>query len=328
MPKREQKPLITYIPSFVQYCKEIGLSEKTQQNYANSLKNFTNWIQITNNTGLKPYEFDLNRAKEYKNYLSSTKLSSATKNHYLIALRAFLRYLSVCNINSLTPEKITLLKLQKPSQNNTYLELTQIEKLLSLPDVNTEIGLRDRTILETITFTGLKVSKLIQLERDINKLKSVINSRRAFVWIQKYLKTRKDNHKPVFINYRGRKTNRRLTARSIERIVSRYGKRINLSYPLTPEILRKSYVLALIKEQEKIKINFPFTQKIVVQKYLTPSLLFSRSSSEDEEKISPDSFSSWYTIEKVINKEISWLKNNILLLPEKYPKNLLPYQVP
>src|SRR6185503_17738236 len=118
----------------------------------------------------------------------------------------------------------------------------ELERLFKQPNVNTENGLRDRAILELLFSSGLRVSELVKLDRDHINLKRkeftvrgkgqkdrpIFISQDAADWLQRYLDKRQDTTKPLFIRYSGRKTvdlsgnYHRLTARSIQRLVSRY----------------------------------------------------------------------------------------------------------
>ena len=328
-----QKPIIEHIPFFLDYCRKIGLSQKSQENYKRFLKNFINWLKLTQKEKLKPHQLTNRDIQQYKEYLSQLKYSNrplkkTTQNYYLIALRALLNYFASQNINAPSAISVKLLKTSTHlRKNNGILTLKQIEKILSLPNLNTEIGLRDKAILETLIFSGLKVSQLINLNKDriLNPNNNL--SKRSLFWIKKYLRARKDKNQAVFINYRdSNKTNRRLTARSIERIVKKYSKQANLPSSVTPEFLRKAYVLALLRTQEKIKIIHPFVHKKVIKNNYHPPLPFISNSQNVISKKNNKTVSSshWYFVENIINKEIAWLKNNLLTFPEGYNRTSLP----
>jgi site-specific recombinase XerD len=147
-----------------------------------------------------------------------------------------------------------------------FLNPEQIERLLSSPKISNNAGLRDRTILETLFSTGLRVSELVSLNRDQidlerkefgvkgkgNKLRVVFLSDTAAQWIKRYLQARKDHFKPLFIRYSGRVDAQnsgekmRLTARSIQNIVSKYAKKSGLPIEATPHTLRHSFATDLL----------------------------------------------------------------------------------
>jgi site-specific recombinase XerD len=143
------------------------------------------------------------------------KLKPITQSYHIIALRSFLRYLLVQrDIEALSPDKIQLPKQIQRSVD--FLRIEQINRLLESPKIDDINGLRDRTILETLFSTGLRVSELVSLDRDHvdlerkefgvrgkgNKLR-VVFFRHAAGFIKRYLDYRKDSFKPLFIRHNG-----------------------------------------------------------------------------------------------------------------------------
>ena len=118
------EPMINHIPRFLDYCKEVGLSGHTYENYKHYLNKFILWLK-----------------KEYRLYLSSYKdnkkqsLKPITQNYYLIALRALLSYFSAKDVLSLPSDKITLLGGSKTEKTVKFLNLEQVEKLLLAPNL-------------------------------------------------------------------------------------------------------------------------------------------------------------------------------------------------
>ena len=313
--KKSSTPIIDHIPLFLNYCRKIGLSEKTYENYKHYLNKFIFWLEKENKVALLPHQFIPEYIQAYKTYLSQYKdqkshpLKRVTQNYYLIALRALLGYFEAKGILSPTPGKVKLLwgfKREKPAN---FLNPSQIRVLLLAPNLKTQKGLRDRAILETIIATGFKVRQITNL----NKEQLSLIPGEALPHIKEYLKTRKDKNKALFINYRARKKSigERLTARSIERIVNYYGRKIGLPFLITPEILRWARAHAL--SNETIKIQKPQTYEVSkIKNYV----LINNSS------IIPSKIPlTWNAVENIINKEILWLKNNIPVLPESYKEN-------
>jgi len=192
-------------------------------------------------------------------------LKGITQNYHVVALRAFLRYLvAQRDIPTLSADKIELPK--QSSRSVGFLDSERTQRLLSSPQISNEIGLRDKAILETLFSTGLRVSELVRLNRDEidlkrqefgvkgkgNKLRVVFLSDTAAQWIERYLESRKDHFKPLFIRYSGavdtEKTGEkmRLTARSIEEIVTKYAKRCGLPIKVSPHTLRHSFATDLL----------------------------------------------------------------------------------
>ncbi|MCX6761153.1 MAG: tyrosine-type recombinase/integrase [Candidatus Nealsonbacteria bacterium] len=277
--KKSDLPIIKHIPLFLDYCDiEKGLSEKTQVNYSRYLTKFVLWLKDSKKANLLPHELTSGDVYDYRVYLSRFKgenglpLKRVTQTYYLIALRALLSYFTAKDIESLPADKIGLPKTDKGEKTVKFLNLDQIEKLLLAADPKTPIGLRDRAILETLFSTGLRIAELVALNREqfANiKLKkdlelgiigkgshprTVYFSDRALSWIKKYLDTRTDKEKPLFIHFRAREdSDARLTPRSMERIVKRYAVLGGVPIFTTPHTLRHSMATDLLTQGVDIR---------------------------------------------------------------------------
>ena len=259
------------IAEFLEYLEiEKGCSPLTIREYRHYLQRFHNWL-TENSPATKPEEINLDLIRRYRLYLAHLRtrdglpLQRATQSYHIVALRAFLRYLLVQrDIVTLSPDKVELPK--QGSRSIAFLNPEQLERLLNSPQISNNVGLRDRTILETLFSTGLRVSELINLNRDQvdlerkefgvkgkgNRIRVVFLSDTAAQWIERYLRTRKDDFKPLFIRYSGKVDARnngekmRLTARSIQRIVAKYAKKSGLPIEATPHTLRHSFATDLL----------------------------------------------------------------------------------
>lgn len=278
--QKSDKPTIKHISNFLEYLEiERGVADKTQENYDRYLNKFVKWLEMTDNEELKPHELTPDHIWKYRIFLARSPISDKdkknlkkiTQNHYLIALRSLLTYFTERDIQSLPTEKVKLAK-EKAIRSVKFLTLDQIEKLLMIPDTSHNIGTRDRAILEVLFSTGLRVAELVALNRDQIKIKSdtkdlelgivgkgnrprtVYFSERSVKWLGEYLKTRGDDDKALFINYRPGQSDkdspspRRLTTRSVERIMEKYSKMAGLPIDATPHTLRHSYATDLLNQ--------------------------------------------------------------------------------
>ncbi|HEU65821.1 MAG TPA: hypothetical protein ENN57_04040, partial [Chloroflexi bacterium] len=268
---RQDRHVDSLVTEFLEYLEiEKACSPLTIRGYRHYLKRFSTWLS-ENSSVTKPEDITLGIVRNYRLYLArlrnrnGTQLKHITQTYHIIALRAFLRYLLVQrDIPTLSPDKIELPK--QSSRSIAFLNQEQVERLLNSPQISNVIGLRDKAILETLFSTGLRVSELVRLNRDQldlerkefgvkgkgNKLRVVFLSDTAAKWIERYLQTRKDHFKPLFIRYSGavdvQKSGEkmRLTARSIQKIVEKYAQRAGLPIEVTPHTLRHSFATDLL----------------------------------------------------------------------------------
>ncbi|NMC51487.1 tyrosine-type recombinase/integrase [Candidatus Kuenenbacteria bacterium] len=273
--QKSNKPINQHIIDFLEYCEvEKGLSNKSQENYKMFLNKFSSFLHSKGLDILKPHELTSDHIWTYKLFLARSRgsrdgetLKKSTQHYYLIALRGLLNYFADRDIQSLPSEKIKLPKDAVKDQKIKFLNIEQIKKLLETPDTSTLQGLRDRAIMEVLFSTGLRVTELMSLnvsqfnlkltdmELSVigkgNKTRTVYISERSFEWIKKYLNQRKDNDPALFINFRPTKDiteSRRLTVRSIERIIKHYTKLSGLPIFTSPHTLRHSYATDLLSQ--------------------------------------------------------------------------------
>jgi site-specific recombinase XerD len=199
-----------------------------------------------------------------KNRIPEKTLDKKTQNYHMIALRAFFKFLRKRNVNIYDPEKI---ELAKTSQRELDLITNkELERLLSSPDENKIDGKRDKAILELFFSTGLRVSELCSLDRNIDlnniemsirgkggKIRVVFISEHAKSYIKKYLKERTDMDEALFIDHSKRGAARyargeslRLSVRSVERCIEKYAILAGISKKCTPHVLRHSFATDLL----------------------------------------------------------------------------------
>ena len=269
------KSVSAHIDDFLEHLEiEKNSSKLTIRDYRHYLKTFAAWYSPAEakgeGSGKSIEKLTLPEVRKFRVYLANKTddkgrtLKKVTQNYYVIALRSLLRYLIKNDIPTLEPSKIDLPKTE--SRSLKFLEREQIERMVTMPDTSIEAGVRDRTILEVLFSTGLRVSELVKLNHEqINlerrefgvigkggRARVVFISDRAAEWIARYLNKRTDVFKPLFIRYaRGTDEeddgeNMRLTVRSVERIVKKYTKMAKLPVDATVHTLRHSFATDLL----------------------------------------------------------------------------------
>lgn len=266
------------IIKYLEFCEvDKNLSQNTIKMYDFYLNDFVEFskyylkkdtvsISDINSEVVKKYRVDLNRRISSK---SNQSFKRSTQKTFLVAIRSFLKYLVVEEeLEIMPPEQIILGKSE--DRLPKVLNEEQLTRLFSVQNLNKRSGIRDRAILEVLFSTGLRVSELVSLNvDDINlnsneftvlgkgrKLRTVYLSKSSIEWLKRYLATRTDNFKPLFIRYSGKHMDSsdfegeslRLSVRTIQRLVKKYITRAGISVDATPHTLRHTFATGLLRE--------------------------------------------------------------------------------
>ncbi len=253
---------------FLEYLEiEQNRSQKTIQNYDHYLTRLLDFA----GEDLKVSDIDNELIRKWRLWLNrlgtnvSDELKKNTQNYHLIALRSFLKYCAKRDIVALPADKIELAKTVR--KQVTFLAPEELERLFAQPDITTLAGLRDRSILELLFSSGLRVSELVGLDTDHVNLKRrefmvrgkgqkdrpIFISEVAATWLQAYMDKRSDNLKPLFIRI-GRTSQPattdgnyfRLTTRSVQRLVKQYALLAGITKNVSPHTLRHSFATDLL----------------------------------------------------------------------------------
>ncbi len=265
----------------------LGLLIKRYLNHLEIEKNYSAWTVVKYSHYLKTFRawFEKHYAQEYIEKLTpdmvrryrvflvhyenerGDKLSTTTQSYYVIALRAFLKYCIRKGVKTMSPEKIDLPKGE--DHRIKFLDRDQVERLLNAPDTNTVAGIRDRAMMEVLFSTGLRVSEIAKLDVDRIDLKTkefgvigkgrkarvVFLSDRSALWLERWLGTRSDPYRPLWIRIMKNdeldpalsSEKLRLTVRTVQRIVEKYRKAAGLPVRISPHVLRHSFATTLLQ---------------------------------------------------------------------------------
>lgn len=257
---------------FLEYVEiEKGRALKTIENYNHYLTVFLNQTKTKHpdeltDTIIREFRLWLNRQVTGNNKKTGETMSRKTQNYYLIAIRAFLKYLARQDIKSLPPERIELAKV--PERSLDLITDAELGRLLETAKKNkgSIIELRDSAILELLFSTGLRVSELCALTRDIdlsnselsvrgkgNKVRVVFISDYAKSVLKNYLAKRKDMDDALFVqvsknikNVGKTKNSLALSRRSVERIVKQVAIKAGISKKVTPHTMRHLFATDLL----------------------------------------------------------------------------------
>ena len=253
---------------------ENGRSRFTTRNYELYLSRIAEFsYEIYPDKELKPEDITQEWLRKYRLWLNRYEiansngktLSVTTQAYHLIALRGFLKYLTKRGIKTLDPVLVELPRTHRPQV--TFLHVDEIERIFAEIPLDTETGLRDRAIMELLFSSGLRVSELIGLNKDhVNlerkefmvrgkgqKDRPVFITDAAADAVRDYLDERKDSLPALFLNnsrntpLQGTSGNyRRLTPRSVQRIIEKYVRAAGITKHVTPHTFRHSFATDLL----------------------------------------------------------------------------------
>jgi integrase/recombinase XerC len=237
---------------------ERGLSVHTVRNYLSDICQFA---LFGDPAGRKPEKFlleaDVGAIRDFLSYLFSIRTKKSSMARKLAAIRTYYFFLQREGIKRENPARL----VATPRQEKNLPKILSIEEavhLVQMPAPGLRFHLRDRAILETLYSTGIRAEEAVRLDvSDINLRERLVKIRGkgkkerivpiglpAVLAIENYLRERpgiSDRH-PLFLN----RYDRRLTTRSIGRIVARYSRGMGRVVRISPHGLRHSFATHLL----------------------------------------------------------------------------------
>lgn len=246
--------------SFLQV--EKGLSKNSFESYQRDLMKLAKWSEKNNYDIVQLSRQDL---REFLIDLARENLSPTSVNRLISAMRGFYKFLMFDRHITKNPAE-DLQSQQTTAYLPKFLNQDEIEKLLQVPDVSGEIGLRDRAILETMYACGLRVSEVctlqisdIELDAGIltckgkgNKTRKVPMGKSAVEWLKSYLAKRRKNEnfevQNLFVSMYGKPVSRQ----EIFVLVKECGIKIGRD-DISPHTLRHSFATHLVQNSADIR---------------------------------------------------------------------------
>ncbi|MAS02116.1 MAG: site-specific tyrosine recombinase XerD [Gammaproteobacteria bacterium] len=236
---------------------EKGLSKNTLTAYRNDIQTFSNWYK-----GSSLLEVERVDLLDYLADRLKQGFSSRSTARSLSSLRAFYSHLTVRhNLKEDPTSRVESPKLGKSLPKTLSEE--EVERLIQAPDVDDDIGLRDRAMLELIYACGLRVSELISLDiLNINLRQGVIRvigkgekerlvpmGEEALHWIERYINKSRPNFikadnkiTEVFLSKRGKA----MTRQTFWYRLKEYAQLASINKELSPHTLRHAFATHLI----------------------------------------------------------------------------------
>ena len=252
-----------FIREYLLYLQvEKGLAKNSLESYARDLEKLRQWAAKNHLELIDLTKIDL---REWLIDLAGENLSENSKRRLISALRGFYKFLLFDGHIKKNPAE-DLIAPQKGFYLPKFLNQTEIERLLLSPDLSTEIGLRDRAILETMYAAGLRVSELcalktadIELDAGVltctgkgSKTRKVPLGKCAIEWLKSYLVLRRKKEnieiQNLFVGVAGRPISRQ----DVFNLVKEYGKKIGRE-DASPHTLRHSFATHLVQNSADIR---------------------------------------------------------------------------
>lgn len=259
--------MMDLIKRFLTYLKQVRkLSDNTIESYGRDLKQYIEHLEKKNIFSFK----NTNKTTiiTYLLYLQKKGRATSTISRNLASLRAFYQYLVAEKIIDTDPT----LNLESPKIEKklpTILTNEEIDLLLEQPDCDDMKGMRDKSMLELLYATGIRVSELVSLDvSDVNielgYIKCSKNNEKerivpvgsiALKALEKYINSsrshilRDKNTKALYVNYQGK----RLTRQGFWKIVKRYTNMTKIGKGITPHTLRHSFAAHLLENGADLK---------------------------------------------------------------------------
>jgi integrase/recombinase XerC len=281
--------------NFVAYLQDVrNASPHTVRNYSADISAFIDFLRRISPSYELRY-VDRSTMRSYLTKLYVDRKSRATAQRKLSALKSFFRFL----VKEGYLEKNVLAAVRSPKGERrlpTFLDSTEVVRLVECPDKATLLGQRDRAILELLYSTGIRVSELVGLNvEDVDLIGEVVKvrgkgkkqriapmGRQAAIELSEYLnnprrKVRTSSGDAVFLNRAGA----RLTVRSVARMVTKYVRQTALKAGISPHTLRHTFATHMLNAGADLRS----IQELLGHKSLASTVIYTHVSTEKMQEV-------------------------------------------
>ncbi len=277
------------------------MSEHTVRNYGVDLAQFLTHMVESGEEHMFPEQVTHTMIRAFMADLGEKGVSHQTVARKIAALRSFYKYLQRRGRVTANPARIVHTpRLEKKIP--TFLTVAMMEQLLSTPEGGTFTGSRDKAILELIYSAGLRSFELVGLDHsdiDLDRrvlrlrgkgMKERINpvGRYAVAALEDYLHHKKIHPdyarfdtEAVFLNFRGK----RLTTRSVRRMISHYAAQAGLPADVSPHTLRHSFATHLLQRGADLRV----VQELLGHENISTTQIYTHITAQEMQRIYSDS---------------------------------------
>jgi integrase/recombinase XerC len=282
------------ITRFLRYLRiERNASELTLKSYREDLAALQEYLETSFGRAIAPGEITTSELRGYVAALHEAGYAKTSVSRRLASLRSFFRFAQREGLADANPAK----PLRNPRPDRKlphFLTSDEISRLLNTPSKDEPLGLRDRAILETMYSGGLRVSETVGInDGDLDFESGLVRIRGkgkrerlaplgsyAVRALRRWLRERQlsprepqDDGAPVFVN----KFGRRLTTRSVARMLEKHIKQAGLDARTTPHTLRHSFATHLLDRGADIRS----VQELLGHKSLVTTQIYTHVSTAD-----------------------------------------------
>ena len=245
---------------------EDGLSKNTLNSYRFDLYNFTDWLNKNKTLNLESVtRSDIQQYLSFKFPFSKARSIS----RLLSTLRRFYRFL-YREKKIISDPTLQIQKPKIPKSLPKSLSEDEVESLLNAPDVNIDIGMRDKAMIELLYACGLRVTEQVNIHlpefKDVegvlrvtgkgDKTRLVPMGEEAMDYIQRYLSSARENilknkkSKYLFVTHHGQSMTRQTFWHSLKK----YSIIANIKQSISPHILRHAFATHLINHGADLRV--------------------------------------------------------------------------
>lgn len=248
---------------------EDGLSRNTLDSYRNDLRLFSEWLRRRNQEDRVLMDATHSDLLEFLASRVSAKIKASTTSRELSSLKRFYRFLLRQGKIATDPSlNIETPKLQRSLPQS--LTEKEVELLLSVPDLKSPLGLRDRAMVEVLYASGLRVSELInlrysQVSMDMGVLRVMGKGRKerlaplgeeSLEWLSRYTKEARPAllngivTDTIFVTTRGAA----MTRQAFWYLIKRYAQIVGITKQLSPHTLRHAFATHLLNHGADLRV--------------------------------------------------------------------------